>query len=161
LANLNEALLVQLLDSVKDPEIPAISIVELGIVRGIVIQGHKVQVAITPTFTGCPAYRIIRQEIVQKLEEAGVEDVKVDTLLSPAWTSDWITKEGRAHLKAFGIAPPSPAPKEDEFISVDSAQCPYCDSQNTRLKNSFGPTLCRAIYFCNNCHQPFEQFRSL
>jgi ring-1,2-phenylacetyl-CoA epoxidase subunit PaaD len=151
----------QLLEEVKDPEIPVVSIVELGMIRNVGFADDKVYVTITPTFIGCPALDVIQQDITQKLQESGIDKLEVKVSLSQPWTSDWITEEGRNKLKEFGLSPPPRHGGELEMAITEIAPCPYCDSDKTVLKNSFGPTLCRAIYFCNNCHQPFEQFKQI
>jgi len=149
----------KLLEDVKDPEIPVVSVVEMGIVREVVLDGDQVVVRMTPTFSGCPAIQAIQQNIRQHLLENGAGQVRVEVTLSPAWSSDWITTPARQKLQAFGLAPPT---KRVNRISLyEAAVCPYCGSQDTSLKNSFGPTLCRAIYVCNHCRQPFEQFKSI
>jgi ring-1,2-phenylacetyl-CoA epoxidase subunit PaaD len=150
-----------ILRNVKDPEIPVVSVVEMGIVRKIEVQDGNVQVTMTPTFTGCPALQVMHDEIIAALKDAGAPEVLVTISHNPPWSSDWIKPEARQRLKEFGLAPP---PMHGGFISLDivnTSACPYCDSENTTLKNSFGPTLCRAIYYCNDCQQPFEQFKPL
>jgi ring-1,2-phenylacetyl-CoA epoxidase subunit PaaD len=151
----------KLLEEIKDPEIPVISIVDLGIIRSVGTEAENIVVTISPTFIGCPALHMIQQEIVHKLQEHGFEHARVNVTISPPWSSDWITSEGRKRLKEFGLSPP---PKHDgdlERAISEIAHCPYCDSERTTLKSSFGPTLCRAIYYCNNCLQPFEQFKPI
>ena len=151
----------QALEDVKDPEIPPVSVVELGIVRDVVIEGEDVTVKMTPTFSGCPALHVIQADIEAKVRSLPVGEVTVETVLYPPWTTDWITEDGRAKLKAFGLAPPMKHGGNLEITFYDLATCPYCDSADTVIKNTFGPTLCRAIYYCNNCQQPFEQFKAL
>lgn len=149
------------LEDVKDPEIPALSVVELGVIRDVQVTGGAVRVDLAPTFAGCPALEVMRAAIEARVRSLGAASVDVRLVLSPPWTTDSISETGRAKLKAFGLAPPR---RHDGLIQVllaEDARCPYCDSANTTLKNSFGPTLCRAIYFCNACHQPFEQFKAL
>jgi ring-1,2-phenylacetyl-CoA epoxidase subunit PaaD len=149
------------LDEVKDPEIPAVSVVEMGMVQQVAISARRVIVIFTPTFSGCPAVQVIKTAIRERLLYLGVESVEVRETLSPAWSTDWITDEARQKLKAFGLAPPPKHAGDSEILLSDSVSCPYCDSQNTVVKNTFGPTLCRAIYYCNDCQQPFEQFKPL
>jgi ring-1,2-phenylacetyl-CoA epoxidase subunit PaaD len=115
----------------------------------------------TPTFIGCPAMNVMKDEIEKRLREAGAEEVEIRTVLSPAWSTDWMTSEARQKLKSFGLAPP---PRHAGLIDLDlleAAVCPYCGSPDTTLKNSFGPTLCRAIFVCNRCREPFEQFKPI
>lgn len=154
------------LQEVKDPEIPVISVVEMGIIRDITVaadaaSGPRVRIMITPTFAGCPALHVMRTQIAERVRALGVASVSVETVLHPPWSSDWITEAGRRKLKAFGLAPP---PRHGGNLPVtfyEPVTCPYCDSSNTTIKNTFGPTLCRAIYYCNDCQQPFEQFKAL
>jgi ring-1,2-phenylacetyl-CoA epoxidase subunit PaaD len=151
----------QILDEVKDPEIPVISVIEMGLIRAVEVEDGKVAVTMTPTFSGCPALQVMQADIRDRLEEAGAEAVEVRISHNPPWCSDWITPQGRAKLKEFGLAPP---PTHGGLIDVnmlDTAACPYCGSEQTELKNSFGPTLCRAIFYCNACRQPFEQFKPI
>lgn len=155
----------ELLESVKDPEVPVISIVELGIVRAVDVSDARVVVTITPTYSGCPAMREIESEIVAALESEGLDHVEVRTTYTPAWTTDWITTSGREKLEAYGIAPPGPASGELDLVPLrrrgQSVRCPYCKSLNTELKSLFGPTACKAIWFCHDCHQPFEEFKAI
>ncbi|HZQ08335.1 MAG TPA: 1,2-phenylacetyl-CoA epoxidase subunit PaaD [Anaerolineae bacterium] len=149
------------LDSVMDPEIPVVSVVEMGIVRDVQMQDDRVIVSMTPTFAGCPALDMMRNAIEEKLREIGVERVEIKTVLNPPWSSDWIAASARAKLKLIGLAPPPLHGGNVQLFFLDEVTCPYCGSTKTRVKNNFGPTLCRAIYFCRNCHQPFEQFKPL
>lgn len=150
----------QALDSVKDPEIPVVSVIEMGIVREVAIHDSSVQVTMTPTFAGCPALRVMQTDIAKCLAGLGVDQISITVALSPRWTSDWITEEARAKLKAFGLAPPAPASQINVFFE-EPAACPYCGSLDTELKNTFGSTLCRSIYYCHACQQPFEQFKPI
>ncbi|MBI4675913.1 MAG: phenylacetate-CoA oxygenase subunit PaaJ [Chloroflexi bacterium] len=149
------------LDEIADPEIPVVSLVEMGIVRDVQIQNDAVIVSMTPTFAGCPAFEQMRAAIVEKLRALGVERVEVKIVLTPPWSSDWIAESARAKLKSFGLAPPPQHGGNVQLFFPDAVACPYCNSTNTRVTNHFGPTLCRAIYFCRNCQQPFEQFKPL
>ena len=149
----------QILEQVKDPEIPVVSVVEMGLIRQVALDKNHVFVSMTPTFAGCPALQVMRSEIETRLQQAGADNIQVQITLSPPWTSDWITTEARKKLKAFGLAPPPQHSGDFERLLQETATCPYCDSQNTLLKNDFGPTLCRAIYVCQDCKQPFEQFK--
>jgi len=152
----------EVLDEVKDPEIPVVSLAEMGIIRQIEISGETVIVTMTPTFSGCPALQVMKTDIEKRLREEGISSIEVRLVLDPPWSSDWITAEARQKLKNFGLAPP---PRHggnlQEILLIDIVACPYCDSTNTTIKNSFGPTLCRAIHYCDNCQQPFEQFKPL
>lgn len=151
----------QALEEVKDPELPVVSVVEMGIVRAVSVSGNAVTITMTPTFSGCPALAVMKTAIEVRVRLAGAESVQVNTVLAPPWTSDWITDAAREKLAAFGLAPPPRHEGHWERLLSNEAACPYCGSQNTTLKNSFGPTLCRALYYCNNCQQPFEQFKPI
>lgn len=151
----------QTLDQVKDPELPIVSVVELGIVRAVLVSGYAVIITMTPTFSGCPALEAMKSDMVARLGLAGAKSVEIRTVLAPPWTSDWITDAAREKLRAFGLAPPPRHEGNWERLLSDGAACPYCGSHATTLKNSFGPTLCRALYYCNNCQQPFEQFKPI
>lgn len=151
----------QALDEIKDPEIPVVSLVEMGIVREVQVAGEAVCVIFTPTFSGCPALEVMRAQIHARLAALGIAHVDVKTVLHPPWTSDWITDAARAKLKAFGLAPPARHGGDVNVIFHDAAQCPRCDSQDVIRQNAFGSTLCRMIYTCNACHEPFEQFKAL
>jgi ring-1,2-phenylacetyl-CoA epoxidase subunit PaaD len=149
----------QILQQVKDPEIPVVSLVEMGMVRDIQVTGDTIDVTLTPTFVGCPALQVMQEEVHARLKEAGAREVRVITSHHPPWSSDWITPEGRQRLKVFGLAPPTRHSGNLELVQIELATCPYCDSEDTSLKNTFGPTACRMIFYCNACQQPFEQFK--
>jgi ring-1,2-phenylacetyl-CoA epoxidase subunit PaaD len=152
----------QLLDDVKDPEIPVVSLVEMGIVREVKVSSDNgVTVIITPTFSGCPALQTMKADIAERLKSAGVELVAVETVYSPPWTTEWISDEAREKMRAFGLAPAPRHGGNFEITFLDEVACPYCGSHNTSLRNSFGSTLCRMIFYCNACQQPFEQFKPL
>jgi ring-1,2-phenylacetyl-CoA epoxidase subunit PaaD len=151
----------KILEQVKDPEIPVVSVVEMGLIRNVGIDGDKVIVTMTPTFAGCPALQVMKQAVEDNLRELGAQEVEVKMTFSPPWSSDWILPEGRRKLKEFGLAPPPRHGGDVQSGLLGEVTCPYCDSEKTTLKNSFGPTLCRAIYYCENCQQPFEQFKPL
>jgi ring-1,2-phenylacetyl-CoA epoxidase subunit PaaD len=152
------------LNTVMDPEVPVISVVELGIVRDVAIQNDAVTITITPTYSGCPAMREIEADIRTALLERGVHDVNVKLVLSPAWTTDWIGPEAREKLRAYGIAPPGRAEPQG-LITLTRARmavpCPFCGSNDTRLQSEFGSTACKAIHVCNSCRQPFDEFKAL
>ena len=136
------------LDDVPDPEIPAVSLVDLGIVREVTADS----VVLTPTYTGCPATLVIETMVRAALDEAGFDHVKVDTTLTPPWTTDWITEEGRRKLKAYGIAPPLPA-------GTREVECPQCGSTGTEEISRFGSTPCKAQWRCRDCLEPFDLFK--
>ncbi len=151
-----------ILEQITDPEIPVVTLVEMGIIRDVrQDESGKVTVTITPTFSGCPALEVMKNDIRDRLREAGVEEVEVHVTLSPPWSTDWITEEGRRKLKAFGLAPPPKHGGDFAILLLDPVACPYCDSENTSLRNNWGATPCRMIFYCNNCQQPFEQFKPL
>ena len=150
----------KVLESVTDPEIPAVSVVEMGIVTDVFIKGRTVTVQMTPTFAGCPALELMHDTMRRAVQGAGYPDVKVETVFDPPWSTDRISEEGRRKLKEFGLAPParcngSPVTHE----TLQEVACPFCDSNETVLESLFGPTLCRSIHYCNKCRQSFEQFK--
>lgn len=151
----------QALEKVKDPEIPVVSVVEMGIVRDVAVEGKAVTVTMTPTFSGCPALEVMAREIESAVRALGAAPVTVETVLHPPWSTEWISETARQKLKQFGLAPP---PRHEGHLPVtfyEPVPCPRCDSKNTVVRNTFGSTLCRAIYFCNECVEPFEQFKAL
>jgi ring-1,2-phenylacetyl-CoA epoxidase subunit PaaD len=152
------------LEDVKDPEVPVLSVVELGIVRDVRVAEQGVTVVITPTYSGCPAMHVIEEDIVAGLESHGISPVHVETTFTPAWTTDWISAEAKAKLEAYGIAPPGRAPDEGGLVTLTRrpvVACPYCKSTRTTLKSEFGSTACKSINYCNDCKQPFEQFKAI
>lgn len=161
MAVLTRELVLQALHDVKDPEIPVVSVVDLGIIRDVAIDGGQVVVTMTPTFAGCPALPVMQAEVAERVRRLGAQAVEVRLALSPPWSTDLMTDEARDKLRAFGLAPPPPHQGLIQIILAEAAACPFCGATDTTLKNSFGPTLCRAIYFCNACQQPFEQFKAL
>jgi ring-1,2-phenylacetyl-CoA epoxidase subunit PaaD len=157
--------ILAILDHVMDPEVPVLSVRELGIVRDVEVDSAgRVTVTVTPTYSGCPAILVIEQDIVSAIRDAGYSDVRVATTYAPAWTTDWISAEARAKLKAYGIAPPGPAEHGDLVQLLrrrSAAQCPYCDSYETELRSEFGSTACKSVCWCRSCRQPFEEFKSI
>jgi ring-1,2-phenylacetyl-CoA epoxidase subunit PaaD len=152
---------MDLLSTVSDPEIPAVSIVELGIVRNVELLNGKVTVTITPTYSGCPAMKMIENEITRVLSCHGFSAITVTTVFSPAWTTDWIGESAREKLKKYGISPPHPVPVSP-FLQIDLPviHCPHCNSGDTEIKSQFGSTACKAYYFCRSCRQAFEYFKA-
>jgi ring-1,2-phenylacetyl-CoA epoxidase subunit PaaD len=151
------------LAGLEDPEIPVISLVDLGVVRDVRIDGDRVHVEFTPTFLGCPALEVMRDEMAAKIDELGAE-ADVEVVLDDSWSTDRITPEGRAKLRAAGFAPPAPCEAAAvKLVQLQSAvfRCPYCNSTDTKLENIFGPTPCRSIRYCASCRQPFEQFKTI
>jgi ring-1,2-phenylacetyl-CoA epoxidase subunit PaaD len=157
--------LFELLDTVMDPEVPVISVVELGIVRDAQASEDGVVVTITPTYSGCPAMREIESEIRSALESNGLGPVEVRTTYTPAWTTDWITSEAREKLEAYGIAPPGRVDRSGDLVALHrratAVRCPYCKSLNTERKSEFGSTACKSIWVCRECRQPFEEFKPI
>lgn len=152
------------LQTVPDPEVPVISVVELGVVRDVIIDGDAVKVTMTPTYSGCPAMKEMEADIRTALHARGIANVDVELVLSPAWTTDWIGPEAREKLRKYGIAPPGKAEPQG-LITLTRArqavQCPWCGSRDTRLQSEFGSTACKAIHTCNACRQPFDEFKPL
>ena len=151
------------LAEIPDPEIPAISLVDLGVVKSVEIEGERVRIELTPTFIGCPALERMQAEMATAVEELGGEP-EIDVVLDDSWSTDRITAEGREKLRAAGFAPPSPrAAGATTLLELHRGvfRCPYCGSADTTLENIFGPTPCRSIRYCNGCRQPFEQFKTL
>ena len=149
------------LEAVKDPEIPVLSLVDLGVITSIDIAGEKVKVTMTPTFVGCPAIDYMKKDIVEVLQNHGIDQVEVEVNFERQWNSNMISERGRQALKEFGLAPP---PKHDLIVDIDILQhveCPNCGSTQTVLKTPFGPTACRSIHHCENCKETFEQFKPL
>jgi ring-1,2-phenylacetyl-CoA epoxidase subunit PaaD len=159
--NIDEQQIWTLLEEVKDPEVPVLSIVDLGIVRSVEVVDDAIKIVITPTYSGCPAMDVISMDIRLKFIEKGFRNVSIHQQLSPAWTTDWMSEEGRKKLTAFGIAPPNPIQQicNKEMFSQEVVQCPRCQSYHTELVSQFGSTACKALYRCLNCHEPFDYFK--
>lgn len=148
-----------ILSSVNDPEIPVISIVDLGIVRDVLFHDGALEVIITPTYSGCPAMDFIAINIRQALSENGFEKIKITHQLSPAWTTDWMTDVGKQKLKAYGIAPPVAKTFDKIYLENLEVECPHCHSFNTQVISQFGSTACKALYQCKDCGEPFDYFK--
>ncbi|WP_088158406.1 1,2-phenylacetyl-CoA epoxidase subunit PaaD [Achromobacter xylosoxidans] len=152
------------LQEVPDPEIPVLSVVDLGVVRDVSWDGEACVVVITPTYSGCPAMREITQDIQQTLARHGVAEVRVETRLAPAWTTDWMSEKGREALKGYGIAAPAERAVDISGISRRTTgpaiACPRCGSKDTRLVSNFGSTSCKALYRCVSCREPFDYFKT-
>ena len=153
--------LSSLIRDIEDPELPHVTIGDLGIVRSVEVDGERVSVVLTPTYTGCPATEQIRDDVADAIRTAGYEpDVRLT--MSPAWSTDWITERGRSRLLAAGIAPPAPAGVPGDAVAVDlPVACPRCGSRRSRLISRFGGTACKATYVCGACAEPFEYFKAL
>ncbi len=150
------------LSEISDPEIPAVSILDLGIVRDIAFTANdgEITVTITPTYSGCPAMDLISMQIRMALMSRGFKKVQIEMQLSPAWTTDWITAEGKAKMKAYGIAPPVRKAKDTlGLFEEDEIECPHCHSHYTEMVSQFGATSCKAMYRCLDCKEPFEHFK--
>ena len=153
--------ILRVLQDVKDPEIPAISVVDLGIVTSVAVVDNIIRVSITPTFVGCPAIDVMKRDIEHALSRLGAAEVHVVVNYDIPWSSNRVTERGRAALLKHGLAPPSPYTVEFELDVLNDTACPFCGSRNTTLKSPFGPTLCRSLHYCNNCLQAFEGFKPL
>jgi ring-1,2-phenylacetyl-CoA epoxidase subunit PaaD len=159
-----EAQVWEALAELPDPEIPVISLVDLGVVRDIDVDDRRVRVEFTPTFLGCPALEVMRDAMADSIRALGAEP-EIQVLLDDSWSTDRITAEGREKLRASGFAPPSPREETGSPTLVqlqsNAHRCPYCGSTETRLENIFGPTPCRSLRYCGSCKQPFEQFKTI
>jgi len=145
-----------------DPEVPVLSVTDLGIIRDILIEGDAVKVVITPTYTGCPAMDMISANIRMELLAHGIKNIEIRQMLAPAWTTDWMTEAGKQKLKEYGIAPPNPKQQicRDELFAADEAvACPLCNSFHTHRISEFGSTACKALYQCDDCKEPFDYFK--
>jgi ring-1,2-phenylacetyl-CoA epoxidase subunit PaaD len=152
----------QWLEEVKDPEIPVLSLVDLGVITDVEVNNDGVSIEMTPTFVGCPALDMMKQEISEVLQKRGVKQVHINVSFRKPWTSDSISEKGKLALKKFGLAPPPDA--KNLFTDIDILEqvpCPRCNGTDTELRNPFGPTLCRSIHYCNTCKEAFEQFKPL
>lgn len=147
------------LDDVTDPEIPVLTIADLGILRNVRVRNGVVDVTITPTYSGCPAMNMITLDIETALARAGIENVRVNTTLSPAWTTEWLSESGRQKLLAYGIAPPQEGGGRGSLFGTVEVACPQCGSTDTNRLAEFGSTSCKALWRCNTCREPFDYFR--
>jgi ring-1,2-phenylacetyl-CoA epoxidase subunit PaaD len=153
--------------TVVDPELPMLTLADLGVLREVQLDGGAVVVSITPTYSGCPAMATMRDDLVRRLQEEGFSDVRVKVALHPAWTTDWITPRGRAALADAGISPPGPAPRREGPVSLRLAptrravRCPRCDSTDVDLTSEFGSTACKAMYRCRACLEPFDHVKEI
>ncbi len=154
----------KLLEEVPDPEIPVLSVIDLGIIRKVEVLPELVEVTITPTYTGCPAMMLFEDDIKAKLKENGIEPVEIKTTYDPPWTTDWLSEDAKQRLQDYGIAPPEQKTTDKNALLVDareSVTCPQCKSTNTRMISQFGSTACKALYQCNDCMEPFDYFKCL
>lgn len=151
------------LNEIPDPEIPVISIVELGVIREVKPDGKKIEVIITPTYSGCPAMKQMEADVKKKLLEKGFDEVKITTIFNPAWTTDWMSAEARQKLQDYGIAPPEESTSDKSFLTNKPKfiTCPRCKSKNTLMISQFGSTACKALYKCNECLEVFDYFKCI
>lgn len=152
--------ILHILETVKDPEIPVLSLIDLGVITDVVVDQKTVLVKMTPTFVGCPAMDYMKAEVEAVLQQNGFTPTVQITFEKP-WSSDLISEKGKAALKKYGLAPPPSNKVFTDLEILETAICPRCDSENTEMKSPFGPTLCRALYYCHNCKEAFEQFKPL
>jgi ring-1,2-phenylacetyl-CoA epoxidase subunit PaaD len=155
--------IVELIKDIPDPEIPVITISELGVIRDVIVNGENVEVKITPTYSGCPAMQRMENDIKEVLNKNGITDLKITTVYSPPWTTDWITDEAKEKLRAYGIAPPEKTSEDKSWLTGKSkiVKCPRCGSSNTKLISQFGSTACKALYQCQDCLEPFDYFKCI
>ena len=151
-----------ILETVTDPEVPVLTVTDLGIIRKVNINGDAVEVVITPTYTGCPAMDMIAANIRMELLAHGFSNIKITSVLSPAWTTDWMSEAGKEKLRAYGIAPPNPRQQvcnNELFAPHEVVQCPHCNSYHTHRISEFGSTACKSLYQCDDCKEPFDYFK--
>jgi ring-1,2-phenylacetyl-CoA epoxidase subunit PaaD len=160
-STIEEKAIWKLLETVADPEVPVLSVLDLGIVRDVKIIDGAIEIIITPTYTGCPAMDMISMNIKMVLLENGYKNIKITSVLSPAWTTDWMSEEGKRKLKAYGIAPPNPKQHicNSSLFSEETIQCPHCNSYHTHRISEFGSTACKSLYQCDDCKEPFDYFK--
>lgn len=151
----------QILENVTDPEVPVLSVIDLGIIRDVKFNDIETEITITPTYSGCPAMDVISMNIKIALLSHGYKNVKVNQVLSPAWTTDWMSEEGKQKLKKFGIAPPNPKQQvcREDLFADETVQCPHCHSYHSHRISEFGSTACKALYQCDDCKEPFDYFK--
>ncbi len=162
--SLSKEHILSLLSEIPDPEIPVITIVELGVIRDIqVIDDSTIDLKITPTYSGCPAMKQIEDDVRKKLSEHGFTSITINTIFSPPWTTDWITSEAKEKLRKYGIAPPETTTEDKSWLTGKTKliACPRCKSTNTKLISQFGSTACKALYQCNDCLEPFDYFKCI
>lgn len=160
----NREQILKLLNEIPDPEIPVISIVELGVIRDVSLTDDKsIEVTITPTYSGCPAMKQMEDDVRKKLSENGFENIKITTVYNPAWTTDWISDEAREKLRKYGIAPPEENTTDKSFLTGKhkAVTCPRCKSKNTVMISQFGSTACKALYQCKDCLEAFDYFKCI
>lgn len=154
----------EFLKEIPDPEIPVITIEELGVLRNVEITQQQVIITITPTYTGCPAMKMFEDDIITALNEKGITNVEIKMVYAPAWTTDWMTTEAKEKLRVYGIAPPVEGSADKGVLFANgpkTVKCPRCNSENTTLKSQFGSTACKALYTCDDCLEPFDYFKCI
>ncbi len=158
-----EEKILSFLQEIPDPEIPVITIVELGVIRKINITDNAVEVELSPTYSGCPAMKQMEDDIINTLKAKGIEQVKIKTVYTPAWTTDWISPDAKEKLRKYGIAPPQESTTDKSFITGKTKQikCPRCGSLHTEMVSQFGSTACKALYKCKDCLEPFDYFKCI
>jgi ring-1,2-phenylacetyl-CoA epoxidase subunit PaaD len=160
---INKETVYKCLEQVNDPEVPVLNVIDLGIVRDVVFhnEDNGIEVIITPTYSGCPAMDVITMNIRLALSMLGFKNTKVTQVLSPAWTTDWMSEEGKQKLKDYGIAPPTPKQQvcNEKLFAEEAIQCPHCNSWHTHRVSEFGSTACKALYVCDACKEPFDYFK--
>ena len=151
----------KILEAVTDPEVPVLSVIDLGIIRDVNFNDKETEITITPTYSGCPAMDIISMNIKIALLSNGYKNVKISQVLSPAWTTDWMSEEGKQKLKEYGIAPPNVKQQvcREDLFADETVQCPHCNSYHTHRISEFGSTACKALYQCDDCKEPFDYFK--
>ncbi len=155
--------ILQLLSQIPDPEIPVITIAELGVIREVLINADEIEIKITPTYSGCPAMKQMENDIKNILKKNGFEKIKLTTVYSPPWTTDWLSTEAKEKLRAYGIAPPEHSTQDKSWLSgkPKTVNCPRCKSSHTKLISQFGSTACKALYQCEDCLEPFDYFKCI
>ena len=160
--DISEEKILSILNHVADPEVPVLSVIDLGIIRDVKSINNEIEVTITPTYSGCPAMDVISMNIRLALISHGYNNIKIKQKLSPAWTTDWMSEEGKRKLKEYGIAPPNPKQQvcnNDLFAPHEAVQCPHCNAYHTHRISEFGSTACKSLYQCDDCKEPFDYFK--
>lgn len=163
MAAYTEKEILSFLEEIPDPEIPVISIVELGVIRKINTSGKGVEIDMTPTYSGCPAMKQMEDDVVSKLKVHGIDPIKINMVYTPAWTTDWLSATAKEKLRKYGIAPPEESTTDKSFLTGKhkDIKCPRCGSRNTEMVSQFGSTACKALYKCKDCLEPFDYFKCI
>lgn len=159
-----ESHIYELIKDIPDPEIPVLTIVDLGVIRNVEDREGNIVITITPTYTGCPAMNQFEDDILQTLKDNGVDNARIETRYDPAWTTDWMSEDAKQKLQAYGIAPPQEKTSDKNYIIGKEKKlviCPQCKSSNTKMISQFGSTACKALYQCNDCKEPFDYFKCI